>query len=204
MTRREARFAAVGTGFCRRPLVSCVSTTSVTDRSSRRVEAVLGRLEADHGDFAVVEDEWSLPPGEYEWLVGRFERGTVGGAGVWVTNEEGEVLLVRDEDAEGWSEPSGKHEPGETLEETARRELEEETGVTCRLTGVELAQVVTMCTPGAPLLYRLIVVFGGDYREGTVEPAAGEIAEAAWWDHHPPQLRYEALERLAVPAAERD
>ena len=175
---------------------------SVSDRSRARVEDALARLRADYGEFEAVEDEWHLSREEYEWVLERFEAGTVGGAGVWVRNDDGEVLLVREEGAEGWSEPSGKHEPGETLAETARRELREETGVSCRLTGVELAQVVRMETPDAPPLYRLIVVLSGAYESGTVAPAPGEIADAQWWDRHPESLRYDALEDLAIPVAE--
>ena len=175
---------------------------SIRERSQTRVEDALDRLKANYGNFSTVEDEWHLSREEYEWVLERFEAGTIGGAGVWMRNEAGEVLLVREQGQDAWSEPSGKHEPGETLAETARRELREETGVSCRLTGVELAQVVGMETPEKPPLYRLIVVFSGVYESGTIAPAPGEIADAQWWDRHPASLRYDALEELPVPAAE--
>lgn len=44
-----------------------------------------------------------------------------------------EVALVHRPHREDWTFPKGKVEPGETLEECARREVAEETGFTCRL-----------------------------------------------------------------------
>lgn len=48
-----------------------------------------------------------------------------------------EVLLVHRPRYDDWTFPKGKAAPGETDEETALREVEEETGLTCSL-GVEL------------------------------------------------------------------
>src|SRR5262249_45670170 len=44
-----------------------------------------------------------------------------------------EVLLVHRPRYNDWSFPKGKLEPGETLEQAAIREVEEETGLTCSL-----------------------------------------------------------------------
>jgi ADP-ribose pyrophosphatase YjhB (NUDIX family) len=51
------------------------------------------------------------------------------GAGVLLLNQEEQLLLLRRTDNEAWSIPGGAMEPGETLEQTARREMEEETGL---------------------------------------------------------------------------
>ena len=48
-------------------------------------------------------------------------------------NGEREVALVHRPGREDWSFPKGKLEPGETFEEAALREVEEETGLRCRL-----------------------------------------------------------------------
>jgi 8-oxo-dGTP diphosphatase len=64
-------------------------------------------------------------------------------AGGVISRNEGddlEVLLVHRPKYDDWSLPKGKAEPGETDEETARREVEEETGLRCRL-GRELDTV---------------------------------------------------------------
>ncbi len=50
-------------------------------------------------------------------------------AGVAVMNTAGEILLLQRHDGE-WDLPGGHMEPGESLEETATRELFEETGLT--------------------------------------------------------------------------
>ncbi|MFC4453002.1 NUDIX hydrolase [Deinococcus sonorensis] len=52
----------------------------------------------------------------------------VPGAGGVVLNRAGQVLLVRYRSG-GWAFPKGHIEPGETLEQTAEREVHEEGGV---------------------------------------------------------------------------
>ncbi|GLI58030.1 hypothetical protein PM10SUCC1_35440 [Propionigenium maris DSM 9537] len=47
---------------------------------------------------------------------------------VIIASEEGELLLVRHADRSTWEVPGGHHEEGETILETAERELYEETG----------------------------------------------------------------------------
>ena len=44
-----------------------------------------------------------------------------------------EVLVVHRPEYQDWSLPKGKLDPGESLEQAALREVEEETGVRCRL-----------------------------------------------------------------------
>ncbi|MHB8816950.1 MAG: NUDIX domain-containing protein [Steroidobacteraceae bacterium] len=50
-------------------------------------------------------------------------------AGVLFVNPAGEALLLRRTDGEGWAFPGGGIEDGETAEQAARREVEEETGL---------------------------------------------------------------------------
>lgn len=51
-------------------------------------------------------------------------------AGVLARDASGALLLVRNAETSDWSIPGGALELGETLEDTARRELREETGLT--------------------------------------------------------------------------
>jgi len=66
-------------------------------------------------------------------LVTRPSAGAAGEPGI-------EVLVVHRPRYDDWSLPKGKAEPGEPDEETARREVEEETGYLCSL-GDELNTV---------------------------------------------------------------
>ena len=59
------------------------------------------------------------------------------------------VLLVHRPKYEDWSLPKGKLDPGESHEEAARREVEEETGYRCKL-GHELQQIAYRDGRGRP------------------------------------------------------
>jgi len=47
---------------------------------------------------------------------------------VWVSTQD-ECIAIVSKDGEKWQLPGGKPEPGETLKETAVREVYEETGI---------------------------------------------------------------------------
>lgn len=175
---------------------------TVTERSRRRVRDALDRLKRAFGRFDVVEKTWEQAPETYEWTRDRFAAGTLGGAGAWVRNDAGDVLLVRETDESAWSEPAGKHEPGETLEATARRETREECGVDCEVVDVRLVQHVTHADaldPDRPPVHRLIVTFDAEYVSGEVRPREGEIAEARWWSERPDELLYSELAGFPIP-----
>jgi ADP-ribose pyrophosphatase YjhB (NUDIX family) len=55
---------------------------------------------------------------------------------VAVTNDAGEVLLIRRSDNENWALPGGAVDLGESLAQAAVRETREETGVDCQITGL--------------------------------------------------------------------
>lgn len=175
---------------------------SLTDRSARVVDRALARLRETYDPVPTVETEWEIDADEYDRTVERFERGSLGGAGAWVVREGGgddgdrdgqpEALVVREEGVDGWSEPAGKHEPHESLAETAVRETKEETGVDCRITGIVRAQrAIHVCeTENREPLHRLVVTFAADYAGGVAEPREGEVAEVRWVSEHPDDLRY--------------
>lgn len=53
------------------------------------------------------------------------------GAGVIIINDKNEILLGKRTDNGYWDYPAGSMELGESFEECARREVSEETGLTC-------------------------------------------------------------------------
>jgi 8-oxo-dGTP diphosphatase len=86
-----------------------------------------------------------------------------------------EVLVVYREHYDDWTFPKGKCEPGETDEQCALREVEEETGLRCRL-GPELPATSYADARGRPkqVRYWELEVIGG---------ALGfdnEVADARW------------------------
>ncbi|SEO40825.1 NUDIX domain-containing protein [Halogranum amylolyticum] len=177
---------------------------TLTRRTRRAVDGELARLREEHGEFELVEKTWSVDVDASETTRERFEAGTVGGAGAWVRDDESRAVVVRHEGERSWSDPGGKGEPGESLEETARRETREEAGVDCTIDGVVQAHVVeTVCETNSDEcevgdheydpLYRLIVVFEATYEGGELRPREGEIAAAKWVTELPEELLYPEL-----------
>ena len=64
-----------------------------------------------------------------------------------------EVLLVHRPKYDDWSLPKGKLEPGETFEQAAEREVQEETGLRCRR-GPELDESHYVDAKGRPKIVR--------------------------------------------------
>ncbi|WP_435179761.1 NUDIX hydrolase [Halorussus sp. AFM4] len=177
---------------------------TVTERSRRRVDSELDRLREEYDSVEVVEKTREHPPAIYERDRERFAAGTLGGAGVWTTDEAGRVLLVRHDGESAWSDPGGKQEPGESLEATARREAREETGVDVELDGVRQAHRIEVRDAAGerPPVHRLIVVFDAEPVAGESRPREGEIAEVRWWRERPDELLYPELSEFPIPAAE--
>jgi ADP-ribose pyrophosphatase YjhB (NUDIX family) len=70
-------------------------------------------------------------------------------ANVAVTNDAGELLLIRRSDNDNWAMPGGAVDIGESLAQAAVRETREETGIDCEITG--LSGIYT--DPGHVILY---------------------------------------------------
>ncbi|SDJ96605.1 ADP-ribose pyrophosphatase YjhB, NUDIX family [Halovenus aranensis] len=175
---------------------------AVAQQSKRDVESVLQRLNEDYSEFRVVEKTWERTDSDYERVRRQFERNGLGGAGVWLVNDAGEVLLVRDEGDDGWSDPGGKREPGESYESAAKRELEEETGVTCQLTGLcEVHRIENVNVQrDAPSIFEPLVIFDGVYESGELDARDGEIAEVGWFVQPPEHVLYPEVAKRSYPA----
>jgi 8-oxo-dGTP diphosphatase len=90
---------------------------------------------------------------------------------------EPEVLLVHRPRYDDWSLPKGKCDPGESYEDCARREVEEETGITAEL-GDPLPEVRYRDQKGRPKLVRYWVMRPAS-EPGPFEPN-DEVDEVAW------------------------
>ena len=111
------------------------------------------------------------------------------GVGVLVLRN-GEVLMGRRTSPHGrgtWSPPGGKAEPGETDEETARRELIEETGLVAAVPQV-VAETVDTFPDGQTWLTRWVVMEWVSGEPEVLEP--DEVNSWGWytWDRLPAPL----------------
>lgn len=174
---------------------------SLTERSREQFEGIRERLREEYGDPTPVERTWRHPPGFYDDLVERFEVDHGGGAGTWIYDDGGRVLLVR-EGPTGWTDPGDKRSAGERFEETARRAVREATGAEVEITdALELHEVTVYdgTDPDRPHLIEPIVVFAARHVGGDPEPV-GEGIEAVRWFEEPPRARgYEEVGERPIP-----
>ncbi len=93
------------------------------------------------------------------------------------------VLLVRRAKppiTRQWSIPGGGQELGETTRAAALRELEEETGVTARLTGlVDVVDAIRPDDNGQLRFHYTLVDFAAEWISGEPQ-AASDVSDAAW------------------------
>lgn len=102
---------------------------------------------------------------------------------VVVTNDAGEVLLIRRSDNGNWALPGGAVDLGESLIQAAVRETREESGIECEVTG--LSGIYT--DPGHVILYtsdgevrqEFSVVLTARATGGEPAPST-ETSEVAW------------------------
>lgn len=104
------------------------------------------------------------------------------GAGVFVRDDRGRVLLVRRADSGNWTLPGGMQELGESITQTAVREVREETGLEVEITG--LLGIYT--DPGHVMAYddgevrqEFVVLFAADVIGGT-EAISEESTSLRW------------------------
>ena len=100
-------------------------------------------------------------------------RRPVRAAGV-ILFRDGRVLLIHRPSRDDWSFPKGKHEPGETDEQCALRELEEEVGLRVRL-GERVGETRYDLADGRP---KRVAWFRG---EANGEPQALDNVDEVRW-----------------------
>ncbi len=127
-------------------------------------------------------------------------------AGVVVADDGGRLLLGRRVDNGLLSVPGGYMEPGETLEEAARRELLEEAGVTAgdlELVAIESGPGQFTTYANGDQVYVVAVVFLARAIEGDPHPADGELSELVWFAVDDDLDHVQPLDRPLVAAVRR-
>lgn len=109
----------------------------------------------------------------------------VTGSVVIVCDEEGRVLLHRRSDNGCWGFPGGSMELGESFEDTARREIFEETGLTVgKLTLLELhsGKNTFYEYPNGHQVYDATAVFATSDFTGGIQADGGESLDVNFFD----------------------
>jgi 8-oxo-dGTP pyrophosphatase MutT (NUDIX family) len=104
-------------------------------------------------------------------------------ANVVVLNECGEILMIRRSDNGNWALPGGAMDLGESLPEAGVREVQEETGVECAITGLVGIYTdprhVILYTGNGEARQEFSVVFRARATGGTATPSE-ESPEVRW------------------------
>jgi len=113
--------------------------------------------------------------GYFETLRARWGPGPLlmVGAGVLLLDQANRVLLQQRTDSQDWATPGGACELGESLEQTARRELLEETGLEVgelRLFTVLSGPQYRYRYPNGDEVYYVSAMFLGRYQGGPLQP----------------------------------
>jgi 8-oxo-dGTP diphosphatase len=105
--------------------------------------------------------------------------------GLVIDSETGtpRVLLVHRPRYDDWSFPKGKLDEGETVEQAAVREVEEETGLKCRI----LREIATLryayqTRNKGPLRPKKVHYFLMEHVSGNIRVPGEEVDQAVWFD----------------------
>lgn len=123
-------------------------------------------------------------------------------AAVCLVTRGDEVLVLQDPDHDTleWEPPGGKGRSDERPADTARREVREETGVTCDVTDLLVVELLQFHYGGDDPYPVAQAVFAGPYIGGDAEPREAAIDAVGWFDAHdlPSNVQYRSLIREYV------
>ena len=164
----------------------------------RHVNALVSDFAAEYGKVDLVQRRVECGIREYDALVDSFDAvGVVGGAGIRIVRD-GEVLLVRYGDIDGWIDPGGGRRPGESYAECAKRGIRETAGIEARIDGLAQIQLVHLDDPtDRPPIPNPYVSFSGSIVDGTAS-RSGTAAALRWTADPPEELAYDELSELPL------
>ena len=121
------------------------------------------------------------------------------GTRIIVENAAGEVLLIKRGDFKLWGWPAGSAELGQTIEQTARLELLEETGLTAHaMTPIGFAshpEHDRIEYPHGDVLYAFSMIFHVTEWSGTLRPDGDESLEVRFF--HPESLPEARMDQVS-------
>ena len=104
-------------------------------------------------------------------------------ANVIVVNDAGEILMIRRTDNDNWAVPGGGMDLGESITDAAVRETQEETGITCEVTGLvgiyTSPRHVILYTSNGEVRQEFSIVFIARPVDGELRPSS-ESSEPQW------------------------
>ncbi|WP_328237990.1 NUDIX hydrolase [Shouchella miscanthi] len=115
------------------------------------------------------------------------------GSVVLIVNHQGELLLENRKDG-GWGLPGGLMELGESLEQTAVREVKEETGLDVRnlqLLGIFSGETYHFTFDNGDEIYSVTAVYWTKHFSGTLQVNPSESKEVRFVKSLPPTLKDE-------------
>jgi ADP-ribose pyrophosphatase YjhB (NUDIX family) len=109
----------------------------------------------------------------------------VPGVSVAVVNDAGQLLMIRRTDNDQWAIPGGAQEVGESPLDAARREVYEETGISCEITGLvgifSSPRNVVKFTSNGETRQEFSILLTANAASGDVTTSP-ESREVAWFD----------------------
>jgi len=104
-------------------------------------------------------------------------------ANVIVVNPQGAILMIRRTDNGNWAAPGGGMDLGESITDAAVRETQEETGITCQITGLVGIYTnphhVILYTSNGEVRQEFSIVFTARPTGGELRPSS-ESSEPQW------------------------
>lgn len=166
------------------------------------------RLRDDYGEFPVADDVVEVATEAFPEYVRNARDGYVGSAYAWTVREPSQAgepsetysggeetrrraLLILPRGESAWGVPGGGREGEESFEETAVREVREEAGVDCEVTGAWFAEHVRWRSEDCDddrVSHTLHVFFDADYVGDTIAVQRAEVNGATWFAERPARL----------------